>query len=252
MDPDPTRAYFWPAVNNMLTHFLPRYFLTQPTRIFLTERVIPVFAKKYPLICTTIFFSFQTQSFFKNTAISLSFLPCDVMSFPHLLFKLSQFYPLPRGQILFLISLLYIKPLFPINKQFCIDSYPNWEGRHSTCSLVIAHNIRLPLYSSWHTLLARVKNWKIWTFQGKFSKPLDDLTWPQQQKNDPTWPSTDQYFKLAITLSKSLKEGLTSFHVLYKCLIISLQIQESHWVRDEHRCGSRILFNCSKSRGLLP
>jgi len=31
--PDPTRAYFWPAVNKKLTHLWPRYFLTRPEEI---------------------------------------------------------------------------------------------------------------------------------------------------------------------------------------------------------------------------
>jgi len=38
MDPDPTRAYFWPAVNKKLTCFWLEYFLTQPEKIFLTQR----------------------------------------------------------------------------------------------------------------------------------------------------------------------------------------------------------------------
>jgi len=38
MGPDPTRAYFWSAVNKRLTHFWPRYFLTWPKENFLTWR----------------------------------------------------------------------------------------------------------------------------------------------------------------------------------------------------------------------
>jgi len=34
MDPDPTRAYFWPAVNKRLTQLWPRYFPTRPKAIF--------------------------------------------------------------------------------------------------------------------------------------------------------------------------------------------------------------------------
>jgi len=33
MGPDPTRAYFWPAVNKGLTHPWPRYFLIQREKI---------------------------------------------------------------------------------------------------------------------------------------------------------------------------------------------------------------------------
>jgi len=45
-----------------------------------------------------------------------------------------------RGPIFFLIRsllfLLYLKPLFPINKQFSIDSFLDWEGLHwDFCSL---------------------------------------------------------------------------------------------------------------------
>jgi len=34
MGPDPTRAYFWPAVNKRPTRLRPRYFLTRPEEIF--------------------------------------------------------------------------------------------------------------------------------------------------------------------------------------------------------------------------
>jgi len=36
--PDPIRAYFWPAVNKMLTRLWPRYFSTRPEEIFLIRR----------------------------------------------------------------------------------------------------------------------------------------------------------------------------------------------------------------------
>jgi len=42
--------------------------------------------------------------------------------------------PCSKSSVIFLIqsflSLLYIKPLFPINKQFNIDSFLEWEGLH--------------------------------------------------------------------------------------------------------------------------
>jgi len=38
MGPDPTRAYFWPAVNKRLTLFWLGYFLTQPDEIFLDPK----------------------------------------------------------------------------------------------------------------------------------------------------------------------------------------------------------------------
>jgi len=33
---------------------------------------------KNPIFCNTIFFTFQAQSLFKQAAVSLSFLPCNV------------------------------------------------------------------------------------------------------------------------------------------------------------------------------
>jgi len=39
MGPDPTRAYFWPAVNKRPTCLQPRYFLTQPEEIFFDPKV---------------------------------------------------------------------------------------------------------------------------------------------------------------------------------------------------------------------
>jgi len=38
MSPDPTRAYFWPAVNKRATCLWPRYFLIRPKDIFFTLR----------------------------------------------------------------------------------------------------------------------------------------------------------------------------------------------------------------------
>jgi len=38
MGPDPTRAYFWPAVNKRPDHLWSGYFLTQPKEIFLNRR----------------------------------------------------------------------------------------------------------------------------------------------------------------------------------------------------------------------
>jgi len=38
MGPDPTRAYFWPAVNKRPARLWPRYFLTWAKEIFLTRR----------------------------------------------------------------------------------------------------------------------------------------------------------------------------------------------------------------------
>jgi len=38
MGPDPTRAYFWPAVNKRLACLWPGYFFTQPQDVFLIRR----------------------------------------------------------------------------------------------------------------------------------------------------------------------------------------------------------------------
>jgi len=77
-----------------------------------------------PLFCSTIFFTFQAQSLFKQAAVSLSFLPCNVSHFQtgchcfhnHLYFSCH-----------FSFTLLYIKPLVSVNKQFSIDSFLVWD-----------------------------------------------------------------------------------------------------------------------------
>jgi len=87
----------------------------------------------------TIFFTFQAQSRFKQAAAVLASYPLLVVSSPNqaaavftpaLLFP-PMFYPLLRGPI-FLDPipslLLYIKHLFPFNKQFSSDSFLDWEG----------------------------------------------------------------------------------------------------------------------------
>jgi len=55
-----------------------------------------------------------------------------VVFIPALLLLPSQPYPLFRGQLIllirFFISLLYIKPVVSINKQFSIDSFLDREG----------------------------------------------------------------------------------------------------------------------------
>jgi len=39
MSPDPTRAYFWPAVKESPTRLLPEYFLTRPNEIFFDPNI---------------------------------------------------------------------------------------------------------------------------------------------------------------------------------------------------------------------
>jgi len=103
-------------------------------------------------------FSLQAQSLFKQAAICLSFLLSNVS---HSKQALNSHYYLPANFCLpsqmrsesFLIFLLYIKPLFPINKQFSIDSFLDLEGhRKDSCS---SHHL-LTLYSSQPTLLANI------------------------------------------------------------------------------------------------
>jgi len=52
MGPDPTRAYFWPAVNKRLTRLWPEYFLTWPKEIFFTRREkiekFDIFSENFP------------------------------------------------------------------------------------------------------------------------------------------------------------------------------------------------------------
>jgi len=66
---------------------------------------------------------------------------------PALLFP-PIFYPLPRGPI-FLEPipplLLYIKHHFPLNKQFSIDSFLDWEGLHwDFSSMIMSPPISVP------------------------------------------------------------------------------------------------------------
>jgi len=97
----------------------------------------------YCSICSKpLFFALQYFSVFKQATVSWSFLPCNaslskqtaLFSCPHILFLSFQFYPLLRGQLFllirFFISLLYIMPLVPINKQFSFDSFFDWESHH--------------------------------------------------------------------------------------------------------------------------
>jgi len=84
-----------------------------------------------------LFLVFLFERIFKQAAISLSFLACNVShskqaaimsSFP---LYFSRIFSLPysvRSESFF-ISLLYIKPLFPID-QFSIDSFLDWDGCH--------------------------------------------------------------------------------------------------------------------------
>jgi len=102
-------------------------------------------------ICSTIlffalwYFSLCMLSLFEQAAISLSFLPCNVshskqtgVMFSCLLYfpASSQIsvYPLQWGKKVFwsisASPFLYIKPLFPIDKQFSIDSFSWLEGHH--------------------------------------------------------------------------------------------------------------------------
>jgi len=58
MGPDPTQAYFWPAVNKRLTQLRPGYFLTRPEAIFLTRRE----KKMKNLTFLGVIFQIQTQT----------------------------------------------------------------------------------------------------------------------------------------------------------------------------------------------
>jgi len=95
----------------------------------------------YPLFCTTIFSTLQAQSLFKQVAISLPFLPCNsshskqaAVIFSFLVYLPADFSLLSSVRsecflICFFISLLYIKPLFPINKLLSINSFLDWKGQ---------------------------------------------------------------------------------------------------------------------------
>jgi len=108
------------------------------------------YSLKYPI------FSFYSSKSFQTGCcwFVFPFMLCnashskqaDVFSFPPF-----HYYHFPRGRIFsdpfiyqdiflirFFISLLCIKPLVSINKQFSIDSFLDWEGHHcdfcSSCS----------------------------------------------------------------------------------------------------------------------
>jgi len=116
------------SLKNVLLSFISPKFTTSCKW---TLKVDFFFILEYP--CKLLHKVSSFVSKFWILAISLSFVAV-MFSFVHLLFPSLQFYPLPRGQILFLvgffISLSNIKPLFPINKQLGIDSFLDWEGHH--------------------------------------------------------------------------------------------------------------------------
>jgi len=60
--PDPTQAYFWPAVNKRPTRLWPGYFLTQPKEIFLTRRFFFWHKGKTIENLTFLGETFQTQT----------------------------------------------------------------------------------------------------------------------------------------------------------------------------------------------
>jgi len=107
------------------------------------------------------YFSIFKLSLFKQAAFSLFFLSCKTgchcfqsnLYFPSVLTSLLFFL------IRFFISLVYIKPRFPINKQFSIDS--SWYRRSSMRFLLISlissllKNFCLRINSSQRTWLAR-------------------------------------------------------------------------------------------------
>jgi len=99
-------------------------------------------------------FCFQAQSLFKHAAVCLSCLPCKVthskqaavmFSFP---FYFPAAFSLPSSMrsesflIPFFISLLYLMPLFPINKHFSIDSFLHHWDSLSSCSS--NHHMQFP------------------------------------------------------------------------------------------------------------
>jgi len=102
--------------------------------------IISYYTLIYPLFCTTIFFAFpSSKSLLTGCHCLASFSPFVPSSPKRRLPQLSLpliylppiFYPLPRGPIFPIPPLLlYIKPLFSINKQFRIDSFLDCEGLH--------------------------------------------------------------------------------------------------------------------------
>jgi len=103
--------------------------------------IIAVYAQR-PSFHATIFFTFQVQSPFKQAAIGLAFLPWNeslskqaaIKSFLVLFYSVSSWPSSQRSAISWSDPIphyfLYIKPPFPINKQFSIASFLDWEGLH--------------------------------------------------------------------------------------------------------------------------
>jgi len=112
------------------------------------------------LFSKMIFFRFQAQSLFKQAAVRLSFLPCNVS---HSKLSFSRQFILPSSVrsesflIHFFISLLYKSPCFlSINSSVLIlfligKVITEILAQHA--HLDIARNFCLLLYSSWPTLL---------------------------------------------------------------------------------------------------
>jgi len=102
----------------------------------------------YPLFCATIFFTFVVQSHFKQAAVVYSLFQVIVSS-PKQAPVISRqwFLSSSKSSVVSWSDpvdpipplLLYIKPPLPINKQFSIDSFLDWEGLHWDFSSTIAY-----------------------------------------------------------------------------------------------------------------
>jgi len=135
------------------------------------------------------YFSLFKLSLFKQAAVSLSSVPCTVShSKQAAMFSFRIYFSccfsltlvqevsyflwsiFPYQDIFFIrffTCLVYIKPFVPINKQFSIDSFLDWEDHHWDFSLsrssIIAHMF-LPSLQLHHVEYLRKSDLRVLTF----------------------------------------------------------------------------------------
>jgi len=150
----------------VITHytlFIISNFKREPSGLNICK--LKVFSNRLPLVCPYMWWkSFQTSC--RAIFIPANFSLQSVRS--------ESFF------IHFFISLLYLKPLFPIDKQFSIDAFLDWEGHHWDSCSIYSFRQRSEyqpyyLFSSQITLvglffccLGRVCHFQVWKISPKF------------------------------------------------------------------------------------
>jgi len=120
------------CLRNYLFHHFHHFFIGENvdfiTKIHVTKSCV----------CQSQWYSLIKLKVFSKATTPLVCLPCNVthskqaaLMFSFLPFQFNLFYEVRKFLDLFLyLPLVYINPLFPINKQFSIDSFLDWEGHH--------------------------------------------------------------------------------------------------------------------------